>query len=366
MANEHARDQTLPLFEGERKRLLLVASTGGHLSQLVRLARREGADDSSLWVTFDSPQSRSLLHNKPIFWADYVAPRDLSGTLRLYRRLQREVDAASFDGVLSTGAAVAVAAMLWAKRNRLPGVYVESVSRTHGPSLTGHIVRATGLATTYTQHASWASKNWRLTGSVLSDFTRPGALNIDSAVDAPATLSHPGHELDTIAANGPRDSAAPLRVLVTLGTIRPYRFDRLVDRIVDIIYPDDQVVWQLGDTERDELPGESHRMLDNDALLREAQQADVVITHSGVGTILELLEHGVSPVVVPRRSEWNEHVDNHQLQIFEHLREKGVAYPTEVPNLTRDILLAAANGRRLEIDYDGATSESPDSENETK
>jgi hypothetical protein len=44
-----------------QRKLLLVASTGGHLAQLVRLAPGLGASPSSLWVTFDSVQSRSLL-----------------------------------------------------------------------------------------------------------------------------------------------------------------------------------------------------------------------------------------------------------------------------------------------------------------
>lgn len=311
-----------PLFPPGRKRLLLIASTGGHLSQLVRIAEREGAAEDSVWVTFDSPQSRSLLAGRRVVWVDYIAPRDLAGTVRAYRRIDSELDPADFDGALSTGAAVAVAGLAWARLNRVPSVYVESVSRTDGPSLSGRIVRALRLARTHTQHARWASRGWTPVRSVLSDVTR----------EASDTPLHPD---------------APLRILVTLGTIRPYRFDALVDQVLAILAPGDEVVWQLGETTRSGLPGASHRLLSANALLQEARSAHVVITHSGVGTILQLLDHGISPIVVPRRRERGEHIDDHQLQIWRLLHDSDVGHPVEVGELTRDVLLHSAACRTV-------------------
>lgn len=307
-------------FEAPRKRLLLVASTGGHLSQLVRLAERENAAEDSVWVTFDSPQSRSMLRGKRVLWVDYIAPRDLRRTAMAYRRIAAELDPRDFDGVLSTGAAVAVAGLLWARRHYIPTVYVESVSRTDGPSLTGRIVQKLRLADLYTQHSSWADDRWQLTPSVLSDF----------AVDTPRPL--------------PRDRAG-LKVLVTLGTIKPYRFDSVVDRLVDITGPDDEIVWQLGETSRSGLQGRSHDLMPADELLEEAKAADVVVTHSGVGTILQMLDNGISPVVVPRLKERGEHVDDHQLQIWRLLSEAGIGSPVHVQDLSRETLTAAASKR---------------------
>ena len=42
----------LPLQPGER--YVLAASTGGHLTQLLRFAESADVDASSLWVTFDT------------------------------------------------------------------------------------------------------------------------------------------------------------------------------------------------------------------------------------------------------------------------------------------------------------------------
>lgn len=310
-----------PFFASARKRLLLVASTGGHLSQLVRLAGREGAADDSMWVTFDSPQSRSMLAGRRTTLVDYVAPRDLRGTVAAHRRLERELDPGEFDGVLSTGAAVGLAGLAWGRRHGLPGVYVESVSRTDGPSLTGRIVRRLRIAETYTQHRTWSSRAWRPTASVLQDFAPPRQ-------------------------HFRRSPGQRLSILVTLGTIRPYRFDRLVDRVAEITLPGDEIVWQLGETRREDVRGETHDLMGADELLARASAADIVITHSGVGTILQLLDAGISPVVVPRSRARGEHVDDHQQQIWRLLRDSGIAFPTEVEDLTRGRLLEAAATRR--------------------
>lgn len=308
-------------FPRGRKRLLLIASTGGHLTQLVRLAEREGAAADSVWVTFDSPQSRSLLAGRAVLWVDYVAPRDLRGTAAAYRRIGAQLDPSRFDGAMSTGAAVGVAGLAWAKRHGLPTVYVESVSRTQGPSLTGKIVRSLGLArTTFTQHPHWASDAWRHTDSVLQQYSMEDRTQ-------------------------PVRTIQPLKILVTLGTIRPYRFDRLIDRIVDITVPDDEIIWQLGYTARTGLSGEIHGLMPTDELIERARDADVVLTHAGVGTILQMLDHGVSPVVVPRRKAWNEHIDDHQLQIWQLLNDSNIGYPAEVADLTRETLAAAASSR---------------------
>ena len=76
----------------------------------------------------------------------------------------------------------------------------------------------------------------------------------------------------------------------------------------------------------------------------EARAADVVITHSGVGTILQLLGDGISPVVVPRRKQHGEHVDDHQLQIWQLLRDSRVGDPHAVEELSREHLLSRVWG----------------------
>lgn len=292
---------------------LFVASTGGHLAQLVRLSAAMDASDDSLWLTFESPQSTALLAGRRVEYVPYVRPRDWKGVARTARVASRLLKAEHFDEVVSTGAAVALGAFPPAVVRRVPRRYIESVSRVEGPSLTGRIVHGARLAPTFTQHAGWSSRRWPTHPSVLSQFepvTRAGT-------DRPS-------------------------LFVTLGTIRPYRFDTLVDAVLASGLADERTVWQLGETSRDGLPGRAVEQLRGEEFDQLARDSDVVITHAGVGTILALLEMGIHPVVVPRRAARGEHVDDHQLQIARLVDDLGVASSRESPALDADAIRGAS------------------------
>src|SRR3954467_2268478 len=72
-------------------RLLVVASTGGHLAQAVQWHQRLGAAPQSHFVTFASRQSESLLGQYPHSYVPYVAPRDVRGVVRALKRVDKLV-----------------------------------------------------------------------------------------------------------------------------------------------------------------------------------------------------------------------------------------------------------------------------------
>jgi predicted glycosyltransferase len=53
-------------------------------------------------------------------------------------------------------------------------------------------------------------------------------------------------------------------------------------------------------------------------------QADSVVCHAGVGTIMTALQAGHTPVVVPRQAGRGEHVDDHQMDIASRFAERGM------------------------------------------
>lgn len=298
------------------RKVLFAASTGGHLAQLRRYSHSFEASPDSLWITFDSAQSRTLLAGSRVTYTRYVAPRDWRAVAQLSRDVRALLKDESFDMVISTGAAMSVGVLAAAKRAGIQTVYIESVSRLLGPSLSGRIIAAARLADTYTQHARWASKRWRLHRSILVGFE----------------VSRERHE--------PALEGSP-KLFVTLGTIRPYRFDAAINAILEVGWANGDTVWQTGVTSRDDLPGTAYAEMSSEAFERAARAADVVVTHAGVGTILQLLEWGISPVVIPRERTRGEHVDDHQLQIAELLRMEALASVVSPVELTPDILREA-------------------------
>jgi UDP-N-acetylglucosamine:LPS N-acetylglucosamine transferase len=124
----------------DRKELLLVCSTGGHLLQLVAL--REAWDGfSRVWVTFDRGDSRTLLADEEVVIAFSPTNRNLKNLVRNLLLAVRVVRRARPRAVVTTGAGVAVP---FAWIGRLFGarvVYVESVTRIEAPSLSCRLIR---------------------------------------------------------------------------------------------------------------------------------------------------------------------------------------------------------------------------------
>lgn len=298
--------------DNQASAILFAASTGGHLAQLHRLSQRFASSNDSLWVTFDTPQSRSLLKNRRVLYVPYIAPRDALGVARAAWYVLRNVDFREFSLAVSTGAALALGVLPAARARGVPAVYIESISRFNGPSLTGRILAASHTVKLHTQHDSWSGSRWRPIRPVLGDL-----------------VSKP-----TAVCPSPR-------IFVTLGTIKPYRFDSLLNKLAESGLTTPQTVWQVGCTTGVTLQGEQFDSMNSSHFEAQARSADLVVTHAGVGTIMQLLEWGINPVVVPRRRSRGEHVDDHQVQICDYLLNAGLATVLEIEDITAERLVAA-------------------------
>lgn len=53
------------------------------------------------------------------------------------------------------------------------------------------------------------------------------------------------------------------------------------------------------------------------------KSANLIITHGGVGTIIEGINLKKKIIAVPRLKQYKEHVNDHQLQIIENFDSKG-------------------------------------------
>lgn len=295
-------------------KILWVTSTGGHLAELNLIADRLQPSAGSRWVTFETAQSVDALRDRPHLFVDYVSPRDVRAAVRAARKVLPLLRHERFDACVSTGAGVAATILPLAAWNGIPTYYVESLARPHGPSTTGRILAHVPRVRTATQYSSWAGARWSYAGSILQDWT--------------------------IEQGTPKDG--PLKVLVTLGTIAPYRFDRAVDAVLSMLRPEDEVVWQLGSTSRTDLPGEVYEQVSVERLTELSEWADVVVAHSGVGSVLQQFGLGKSPVLAVRRSAHQEHVDDHQTGLAETLESHGLAGVLDLDHPSRQLLVEAA------------------------
>lgn len=119
--------------------LLLVCSCGGHLLQLVAL-RDSWQESSRVWVTFDKSDARSLLEDERVLYAHGPTNRSIRNLLRNLSVAWRVVCEVRPKVVITTGAGVAVPFAWVARLRGARVVYVESLSRIDGPSLSYRLI----------------------------------------------------------------------------------------------------------------------------------------------------------------------------------------------------------------------------------
>ncbi len=115
-------------------------------------------------------------------------------------------------------------------------------------------------------------------------------------------------------------------ILVTVGT-EQFPFNRLMqwlDLLIQKNLIDEDVVVQYGTCTY--LPSGTtvYRMLKEDAFRDLIQKARVVIAHCGEGTVLLLDELQRPFILVPRSVRFQEHVDDHQVELALALTQMGV------------------------------------------
>lgn len=114
-------------------------------------------------------------------------------------------------------------------------------------------------------------------------------------------------------------------MLLTVGLER-FPFDRLVraaDRAVEEGLVRGPAFGQIGTSAYTPRHFPFARFLPFDELRRRLQEADVVVCHAGVGTILLAQQLGKLPLVLPRRAAWGEQLDDHQLDLALRLAPAG-------------------------------------------
>ena len=125
-------------------------------------------------------------------------------------------------------------------------------------------------------------------------------------------------------------------ILVTLGT-QDKPFTRLLEEVEKLIKNkviNEKVIVQAGHTKYTSKYMEIFDYLPKDELEKLIDEASILITHAGVGTIFDALKRDKKIIAVPRLKEYGEHTNNHQLEIVKEFeREKFIIPLYEISDL---------------------------------
>ena len=114
-------------------------------------------------------------------------------------------------------------------------------------------------------------------------------------------------------------------IIVLLGT-QNNSFHRLLEEIqknIDNGNIKEDVIVQKGYTKFESKDMTLYNQLPIDEIKKLVSKADLIITHGGVGSIIDSIEKGKKVIAVPRLKKFKEHVNDHQIDIIKSFDEMG-------------------------------------------
>lgn len=113
-------------------------------------------------------------------------------------------------------------------------------------------------------------------------------------------------------------------IFVTVGT-HEQPFNRLVE-CIDKLKKDgdiqEDVIIQTGYSTYEPQYCKWQKLFPYQEMLKLVEEARIVITHGGPSSFIMPLQIGKTPIVVPRKHEFNEHVNDHQVAFSKAVAER--------------------------------------------
>ena len=115
-------------------------------------------------------------------------------------------------------------------------------------------------------------------------------------------------------------------ILVSVGS-SDGNFDRLLKIIDELceekILNGKDVVAQIGKTVYTPKNYKSFELVGREDFQRYLESSEFIITHAGTGCVVPPLKMGKKIIVFPRLEKYNEHLDNHQLELAREFTSRG-------------------------------------------
>ena len=113
-------------------------------------------------------------------------------------------------------------------------------------------------------------------------------------------------------------------IFITVGT-HEQPFDRLlkcIDKLVEEGKIKEEIICQKGYTDYEPRNYKAEKLIPYEQMQENIEKAQIIITHGGPASFIAPLSIGKIPIVVPRKKEFNEHVNNHQLDFSKEVEKR--------------------------------------------
>lgn len=124
-------------------------------------------------------------------------------------------------------------------------------------------------------------------------------------------------------------------IFVTLGT-QDKSFKRLleeIDKQIKIGNINDEVIVQAGYTDYKSDNMKIFKMIPMEEFDKYIKKCNILITHAGVGSIMSGLMNDKKVIAVPRLEKYNEHTNDHQLDIASSFSKEGYILSSNIDDL---------------------------------
>lgn len=113
-------------------------------------------------------------------------------------------------------------------------------------------------------------------------------------------------------------------IFVTVGT-HEQPFDRLVKKVDDLKKDGiikEEVFIQTGFSTYEPKYCQWSKLIPYQQMVKNVAEARIVITHGGPASFIMPLQIGKTPVVVPRQHQFDEHVNDHQVEFARNVAQR--------------------------------------------
>jgi UDP-N-acetylglucosamine--N-acetylmuramyl-(pentapeptide) pyrophosphoryl-undecaprenol N-acetylglucosamine transferase len=284
-------------FREKKMKICLAANSGGHLNQLLQLKPLYNKHDH-FFITDKNSFSEELAATENIYFVEkfvikevfqkYQFLRPVKNIFQSFLAIIRERP----DVIITSGAGVALGALLICKMMFIRTIFIESIARTHEPSTFGRVIG---------KRSDLVLVQWK----PLLEYYR-------NAVHAGLIFNFKDIKCS---------STKIKKIFITVGTYH-LQFDRIfkeMDSLIKSRAVGSEVIAQIGASTYIPRNYEYFDYCGQTRLHELVGQSDLIICQGGSGSIMDSLMRGKKVISIPRLREFNEFFDDHQLQIVGEL-----------------------------------------------